>query len=165
MVRGLDYYTNTAFEIIAKEFAAQGTVCGGGRYNGLVGSIGKIDVPGIGFAMGMERILLLMEERKIEVDSPRTLDYYIIGMGKEAEIRVFKLANMLREKSFYTEFDYQNKSFKNRLKAADKLKAKHTIIIGENEIKNGSIMLRDMISGNQEEIDLTTFLENLEGEQ
>lgn len=165
MVRGLDYYTNTAFEIIAKEFAAQGTVCGGGRYNGLVGSIGKIDVPGIGFAMGMERILLLMEERKIEVDSPRTLDYYIIGMGKEAELMAFKLANMLREKSYNSEFDYQNKSFKNRLKAADKLKAKYTVIIGENEIKNGSIMLRNMTSGVQEEIDLITFLENLEGEQ
>lgn len=165
MVRGLDYYTNTAFEIIAKEFAAQGTVCGGGRYNGLLGSIGKMDVPGIGFAMGMERILLLMEERKIQVDSPARLDYYIIGMGEEAELITFKLANILREKSYYTEFDYQNRSFRNRMRNADRMQARYTIIIGENEIKKGSIMLRDMTTGDQEEIDLTIFLENLEGEQ
>lgn len=165
LVRGLDYYTNTAFEIIAKDFAAQGTVCGGGRYNGLVGLIGDRDVPGIGFAMGMERILLLMEEKKLHVDSESTLDYYIIGMGEEAEILSFKLASILRENSYYAEIDYQNKSFKNRIKTADKLNAKYVIIIGENELQKNTIVIKDMATGIQEEKDLKTFMNNLRGEQ
>lgn len=165
LVRGLDYYTNTAFEIIAKDFAAQGTVCGGGRYNGLVGSIGDRDVPGIGFAMGMERILLLMEEKNLSVDSERTLDYYIIGMGSEAEKLSFKLVNLLRENSYYAEIDYQSKSFKNRIKYADKLKAKYVIIIGENELEKNTVIIKDMEAGIQEEQDLTIFMNNLKGEQ
>ena len=165
LVRGLDYYTNTAFEIIAKDFAAQGTVCGGGRYNGLVGSIGDRDVPGIGFAMGMERILLLMEEKNLSVDSERTLDYYIIGMGSEAEKLSFKLVNLLRENSYYAEIDYQRKSFKNKIKYADKLKAKYVIIIGENELEKNTVIIKDMEAGIQEEQDLTIFMNNLKGEQ
>lgn len=165
LVRGLDYYTNTAFEIIAKDFAAQGTVCGGGRYNGLVGAIGDRDVPGIGFAMGMERILLLMDEKNLNVDSERTLDYYIIGMGSEAEKLSFKLANLLRKNSYYAEIDYQGKSFKNRMKNADKLNAKYLIIIGENELEKNTVIIKDMETGIQEEKSLSIFMNNLKGEQ
>lgn len=165
LVRGLDYYTNTAFEIVAKDFAAQGSLCGGGRYNGLVGLIGDHDVPGIGFAMGMERILLLMQEKKINIDSSKTLDYYIIGMGEEAEKLSFKLLHLLREKSYYSEIDYQGKSFKNRIKTADKLNAKYLIIIGDNELEKNTIIIKDMAVGTQEEKDLTIFMKNLKGEQ
>jgi len=165
LVRGLDYYTNTAFEIIAKDFAAQGTVCGGGRYNGLVSLIGDRDVPGIGFAMGIERILLLLEEKKINIDSDITLDYYIIGMGDKAEELAFKILNLLREKSYYAEIDYQGKSFKNRIKTADKLNAKYLIIIGDNELEKNTIIIKDMNVGTQEEKDLTIFMNNLKGEQ
>lgn len=165
LVRGLDYYTNTAFEIIAKNFAAQGTVCGGGRYNGLVGSIGDRDVPGIGFAMGMERILLLMSEKGIFKEKERSLDYYIIGMGEEAELLSFKISKTLRESNYITEIDYQGKSFKNRLKYANKIGAKKTIIIGEEEIARNAILIKDMATGQQEEIGIQIFMNNLKGEQ
>ncbi len=165
LVRGLDYYTNTAFEIIAKDFAAQGTVCGGGRYNGLLSLIGGRDIPGIGFAMGIERILMLMEEKKIKIDSDKTLDYYIIGMGDKAEKLSFKLLNLLRKKSYYAETDYQGKSFKNRIKTADKLNAKNLIIIGDNELEKNTLIIKDMTLGTQEEKDLTIFMNNLKEEQ
>lgn len=165
LVRGLDYYTSTAFEIIAKDFAAQGSLCGGGRYDGLVKLIGDRDIPGIGFAIGIERILLLMEEKNIKINSEKKLDYYIISMGEEAEKLSFKLVNMLRKNSFYAEIDYQGKSFKNRIKTADKLNAKHLIIIGENELEKNTINIKDMDTGIQEEKDLTIFMNNLKGEQ
>ena len=165
LVRGLDYYTNTAFEIIAKDFAAQGTVCGGGRYNGLVGSIGGKDVPGIGFAMGMERIILLLSEKNIFKDSKKILDYYIIALGELEEIPAFALLKKLRDHSYFAEIDYTGKNFKNKLKYADKSGAKSVIIIGENERKNKTVMIKNMETGQQEEIDLQLFINNLKEER
>ena len=161
LVRGLDYYTNTAFEIVAKDFAAQGTVCGGGRYNGLIGSLGGKDVPGIGFAMGIERIILLLSEKNLFSDNTSKLDYYIIAMGQQEEMAAFSLLKTIRDHCFFAEMDYAGKSFKNKLKTADKSGAKYTVIIGENEMVNQSVTIKNMQTGQQDTIDLQTFVNNL----
>ena len=164
LVRGLDYYTNTAFEIIAENFAAQGTVCGGGRYNGLVGSLGGRDVPGIGFAMGMERILLLQEERNLFPEDENVPEYYIITMDTPTRLRGFQLLQILRNQGYYAEIDYMGKNFKNQLKYADKSGAPKVIIIGEAELEKGSVIVKDMKKGQQTEVSWDAFIKKPEGE-
>lgn len=152
IVRGLDYYTKTAFEFVSVKAMAQGTVCGGGRYDHLVEEIGGPEVPGVGFGMGIERLLLMLEQEGIEIPSDDAADYVIITMGDEAKSAGMGLARKLRHEGFQVQVDMMNRNFKNQFKYANKIKAKNAIIIGEDEVRNGTINVKNMETGEQKTI-------------
>ncbi|MEV2910407.1 histidine--tRNA ligase [Paenibacillus larvae] len=157
MVRGLDYYTHTAFEYKAAGIGAIDTVGGGGRYNGLVGEIGGQDQPGIGFALGVERILLLLEAQGVEFAKPESLDLYVIGLGEAAERAIVKLVHQLRLEGLSTEKDYQGRKIKAQMKSADRLHAAYVAILGDDELERGEITVKHMATGEQETLPLEGF--------
>lgn len=161
LVRGLDYYTNTAFEIKDNALGAQDTVFGGGRYNGLAEEIGNRDLPGIGFALGIERLLLSLEAKGIELPLESGVDLYITVIGKKAKVESFKLLDKLRNQGFKTEIDYLDRSVGSQMKSADRMNAEYTIIIGEDELNNNSATIRNMKTGNEKEIQLSNLLEEM----
>ncbi|MBM7582292.1 histidyl-tRNA synthetase [Caldicoprobacter guelmensis] len=152
IVRGLDYYTKTVFEFISKDIGAQGTVCGGGRYDGLVGVCGGPETPGAGFGMGLERLLLVMESQGIEIPPPRNLDVMFITVGDEARFKAFKLVKDLRLKGISADMDHVGRSIKAQFKYADKLRVRRACIMGEDELRQGCVKVRDMASGQEEMI-------------
>lgn len=161
IVRGLDYYTRTVFELVSGLPGAQGTVCGGGRYDGLIEELGGNPTPGLGFAIGLERLLLFMEHVGAAFQSDRPCDLYLAGMGAEAAALVVKLAQRLREDGFYPEIDLMGRSLKAQMKYADKLGAKFSIVIGDNEIAAGEAKLKNMKTGEQQIIPLgDAFMEH-----
>ena len=155
MVRGLDYYTRTAFEVTTTALGAQNAVAGGGRYNGLVKELGGPDIPGIGFAIGLERLasLISLDEKDVV---PRP-DLFIAPLGEVAKTWSFALCNYFRMLGIRTEMGYGGKSLKSQMKRADKLKSRTTLILGDNEINEGTAELRDMSSGTQEKVSLDNF--------
>ena len=161
LVRGLDYYTNTAFEIKDNALGAQNTVFGGGRYNGLAEEIGNRDIPGIGFALGIERLLLSLEAKDIEVAEEAGIDLYITVIGEKAKKEAFRLLDILRNEDFKTEIDYLDRSVGSQMKSADRMNAEYTIILGENELNNNSATIRNMKSGKEDEIKLSNLLEEM----
>ena len=154
LVRGLDYYTGTAFEITAQGIGAQSSIGGGGRYNGLIAQCGGPDTPGIGFALGIERILLTIEQQGLTLPFEETLNVFIAALGEEAQAKAFNLAQSLRQKGVSVERDYLRRSLKAQLKAADRLKAILTVILGEEEIKKNAGIVRKMSDSTQVEIPL-----------
>lgn len=152
LVRGLDYYVKTAFEIIATGIGAQSSVGGGGRYDGLVEQIGGPPTPGIGFALGLERILLTMEEQEVEIATDSPGEIFIACMGEDAQLMGSKLAQELRQDGFVVEREYGNRSFKAQLKAADRYQVRYTLIIGEDEVKANQVQVKDMAAGSQEPV-------------
>jgi len=163
MVRGLDYYTHTAFEYKAAGIGAIDTISGGGRYNGLVGTIGgsAIDRPGVGFGLGLERVLLVLEAQGVDVPGARPLEVYMIGMGEAAEQEVARLLFQLRSAGLAAEKDYLGRKVKGQLKAADRFAAKFTAILGDDELSRGTIALKRMATGEQEEVPLTDLAETI----
>lgn len=161
LVRGLDYYTNTAFEIKDNALGAQNTVFGGGRYNGLAEEIGNRDIPGIGFALGIERLLLSLEAKEIELPLESGVDLYITVIGEQAKKESFKLLDQLRNNDLRTEIDYLGRSVGSQMKSADRMNAEYTIIIGEDELSNNSATIRNMKSGSEKEIKLNNLLEEM----
>ena len=160
LVRGLDYYCRTTFEIQTDRLGAQNAVAGGGRYDGLVKLLGGADVPAIGFALGMERLIALMEaEGRPE---PRRPDIFIAALGEQAEKRCFNLALELRKNGFLTEMDYGSKGLKAQMKRAGKLDARRVLIVGEDELASGKAVLRDMDNQEQQDLDLKKISEKLE---
>lgn len=154
IVRGLDYYTKTVFEFVTTKLGSQGTVCGGGRYDGLVEEIGGQHTPSLGFGLGMERLLALMEEQGIEIPTPTTCDLYIASMGDEAQKKAFNLAKEVREAMINVECDIVGRSLRAQMKYADKIGAKFSIVLGDNEIENNSAVLKNMETGEKTEISL-----------
>ena len=157
IVRGLDYYTGAVFEFIAEGIGAQSTICGGGRYDGLVESLGGPALSGIGFGMGLTRVILALEEAgldKIETAKP-TL--YVAALGARAQIKALAIVERLRREGEYAECDIVGRSLKAQMKYANKLGAKYTLIIGDSEIDAGKAQLRDMQSGEQREVELDNF--------
>ena len=157
IVRGLDYYTGTVFEFIAEGIGAQSTVCGGGRYDGLVSSLGGPELPGIGFGMGITRIILTMREMgldNIEAEKPLI---YIAALGERAMIKGLEITERLRRDGKYAECDVVGRSLKAQMKYANKKGAKYTLIIGDSEVDAGKAQLRDMESGEQSEVELDSF--------
>jgi len=147
MVRGLDYYTRTTFEVVTKSLGAQNAIAGGGRYDGLVRDLGGPDIPGIGFAIGMERLISMMPaEYGKYIVCP---DVFIAALGDEAQKIAFSLCNRLRMRGVRTDMDYAGKSLKSQMKRADKLNCLYTLILGDKEINENSVELRDMKSGTQ----------------
>jgi len=161
IVRGLDYYTKTVFEIVSKNIGAQGTVCGGGRYNGLVESLGGPEMPGVGFGLGMERLMLLIENLGIELENDERPDIFIANIGDNADIYVQKLISDLRKNGICAERDYLKRSVKAQMKYADKIGAKFTIVLGDDEINNKSARIKNMETGEQTEIELSSVAEFL----
>jgi histidyl-tRNA synthetase len=149
IVRGLDYYTKTAFEFITTSIGAQGTVCGGGRYDHLSEELGGPPIPGVGFGMGKERLLLLMEANGIDIPQPQGPDAFIAFMGEEGKAFGLKLMNTLRNEGLNVEMDCMARNLKGQFKYADRLKVKNTIIIGEDELKNGVVAIRNMEESEQ----------------
>jgi histidyl-tRNA synthetase len=152
IVRGLDYYTKTVFEVISDTIGSQGTVCGGGRYDKLVAEIGGQDLPGIGFGMGMERLLLVMENEGIKIPKPRLFDIYFVSMGAEARKKAFALTDELREAGVRADTDHCERSLKAQFKYADKCGAPFVAVIAEDEIKAGAAKVRDMRTGEEKNI-------------
>jgi histidyl-tRNA synthetase len=144
IVRGLDYYTKTVFEIISTDIGAQGTVCGGGRYDGLVEEVGGPSMPGIGFGLGIERLLLVLESLGIELPEPRLCDAYVCTLGDAAAVEGFCVTKRLRDDGIKAECDHMGRSLKAQLKYAGKLGARFTVIIGDDELSKGVAVVRDM---------------------
>jgi histidyl-tRNA synthetase len=154
MVRGLDYYSRTTFELITTELGAQGAIGAGGRYDGLVQQLGGPDVPGIGFAMGMERLVMLLNQ-KDQGESRHVLDLFLVTLGDKAHEKGFILMQMLRAEGLCVMMDHEGRSMKNQMKQADKLNARFVLILGERELENNEIALKDMHSGEQEHLKLS----------
>lgn len=154
IVRGLDYYTKTVFEFVTTEIGAQGTVCGGGRYDGLIEQLGGQHTPALGFAMGLERLLLLMEKQNCDYLSPKKCDIYFAVMGEAALEKVMQLSKSLREYGYYVEYDMMGRSLKAQMKYANKIGAVFTVVIGDNEIADGKAKVKDMDSGEETLLDL-----------
>jgi histidyl-tRNA synthetase len=151
LVRGLDYYTHTAFEIQSADLGAQATVCGGGRYDGLVAQLGGPDTPAIGFGMGIERLIILLEQLN-RFDIAPELDVYLISRGEKAEFQSAKLANDLRKKGYSVEVDLTSSAFGKQLKRADRSGAVVALILGDAEAEAEKVQLKWLISGEQAEL-------------
>ena len=150
LVRGLDYYTRTTFEITSNELGAQNAICGGGRYDGLVEKLGGKPTPGIGFAAGIERLLLASTFDK----KPPNIQIYLVGLGDAVRSTLITLAEDLRKNNFKTSFDYLRRSMKAQMREANKLGARYAIILGEDELKDKSVIIKDLSTSDQEKIAL-----------
>lgn len=162
IVRGLDYYTRTVFEFISTGIGAQGTVCGGGRYNDLVEQVGGKPTAAVGFGMGIERLILLLESLGLKIGEPYSPDVYIAPMCGDAKEIALKLANELRKNGISAEFDVMDRSFKAQMKYADKLMANFVIIIGEDELKADKVAIKNMKTGEQESVDKNRLVEYIQ---
>ena len=147
IVRGLDYYTRTVFEITSGDLGAQSAVCGGGRYNGLVEELGGQPTPGIGFALGIERIMMILKNQGIKLGEAETPDIFIAAIGDKADIVAQKLVYFLRNKGVSAERDLCSRSVKAQMKYANKLGAKFSMVLGDNEIEQGAADIKNMSTG------------------
>ena len=154
LVRGLDYYTKTAFEIQVATIGAQSAVCGGGRYDGLIQEIGGESTPGVGFALGMERVFSALAAQGSDIETENELDVYLVVAGDQASAAAFRLADQLRRAGLTCELDYADKSFKAQMKAANRLQAAYAVIIGEDELASGQATVKDMAEGQQVSVPL-----------
>ena len=154
IVRGLDYYTRTVFEFVSGDLGAQSTVCGGGRYDGLVEQMGGPKTAALGFAVGLERLLMIMDAQKCEFPETKLCDVYIAPMGEKAAIMASKLAKMLRAEGFFAETDIVGRGLKAQMKYANKIGAKYTVVLGDDEIAAGKANLKCMETGEQTEVSL-----------
>jgi histidyl-tRNA synthetase len=162
LVRGLDYYTKTAFEVKFEGLGAQDTIFGGGRYDKLAEEIGDKDIPGIGFALGIERLLLTLEKQNIEIPIDKSIDIYLTTIGDKAKKACFKLLNEFRKENIKAEIDYMSRSVGGQMKSADRMNANYTVIIGENELNSGKATVRNMKTGDEKEIKLDQLVESIE---
>lgn len=158
IVRGLDYYTKTVFEFVSNAIGAQGTVCGGGRYDGLVEELGGQSTPSLGFAMGLERLMLLLEAQECEFPAPATPDLFIIALGEKAVLKAVEIAKDMREEGFSALLDLNGRSLRAQMKYADKLGSKFTVVIGDTEVDEKIVKLKNMQSGEETELALDTFV-------
>ena len=151
IVRGLDYYTKTAFEFVSGELGAQSTVCGGGRYNNLIEQLGGDSVPGVGFAMGFERLLLTLEAENVEIEDTEKSDVLVAMLDKSNACRNYglTLAKKLRSEGIKVQIDLLARNFKGQFKFADRIGAKYVIVIGEDEIKTDTLTLKNMANSQQ----------------
>ena len=161
IVRGLDYYTKTAFEFVTTKIGAQGTVCGGGRYDHLVEEIGGPATPGVGFGLGKERLLLTMEACGVEIPEPSGADVFIAVMGDEAKAAGLKLMRELRQKGVTVQMDIMGRNIKNQFKYANRINAARTVVIGQDELENDSITIKNMATSEQVTVPMENIVEEL----
>lgn len=161
IVRGLDYYTKTAFEFVTSRIGAQGTVCGGGRYDHLVEEIGGPSTPGVGFGLGKERLLMTMEACGADIPESPGADVFIAVMGEDAKKTGLGLMRELRHKGISVQMDIMGRNIKNQFKYANRIKASKTIVIGQDEIESGSLVIKDMETSQQRTIPMESIVEEL----
>ena len=152
IVRGLDYYSRTVFEFTSSAAGAQGTVLGGGRYDGLLSQLGAKPTPAVGFGAGIERLLMVLEAEGVEIPMPDGVSCYLLGMDPESRKKAFLLAEELRKEGISCETDLLERSVKAQFKYADKLGAKFVAVIGENELNEGVAEVKDMRSSSSERV-------------
>ncbi len=160
IVRGLDYYTRTVFEFVSNQIGAQGTVCGGGRYDGLVEELGGPHTPSLGFAMGTGRLLMLLEAQGIELPKPDACEIYIAPMGENATVEAMRIVSELRSNGISAQTDVAGRSLKAQMKFADKIGARYTMVLGDNEIEQGKANLKNMDNGEITEVELENLGED-----
>ena len=162
MVRGLDYYTHTIFEIMsdAKGLGAQNTLCAGGRYNQLVAELGGPETPGFGFAIGMERVLLVLEAEGVELPVAHQLDAYVVNLGEEVNLAALKVVQKIRQAGFSADRDVLNRKAKAQFKTADKLNATLVLTLGESELEQGMINVKSMATRKEIQVPLTAIYED-----
>lgn len=158
IVRGLDYYTKTVFEFVSDSIGAQGTVCGGGRYDGLVEELGGQKTASLGFGMGLERLMLLMEAQNCPFPEPQSADLFIVALGDKAVLKALEITKDMRAEGFGCLMDLNQRSVRAQMKYADKLGAKFNLVIGDNEVESGCAKLKNMSTGEETEIQLETFV-------
>ena len=154
IVRGLDYYTKTVFEFVTDCIGAQGTVCGGGRYDGLIEELGGKHMPSLGFAMGLERLLMVMDAQGIEIPEDDKCALYIATMGDDAKVKAFELLRRVRECGLIAETDVVGRGLRAQMKYADKIGAKYSLVLGDNELAENKAKVKNMESGEQTEFAL-----------
>ena len=154
IVRGLDYYTRTVFEFITTDIGAQGTVCGGGRYDGLIETLGGPKTPALGFGMGLERLIITMEKQGCEFMEPEKCDIYFVSMGENAQKKAAALAALFREDGYRAEFDVVGRGLKPQMKYADKIGAKFVMVLGDSELESNTAKFKEMKTGRQTEVTL-----------
>lgn len=159
IVRGLDYYTKTVFEFVSGDIGAQSTVCGGGRYDGLISQMGGPETPALGFALGMERLLLLLDNQGAEFPEDKKCDVYFAPMGDNALLECTRLVKLLRDEGFEAQTDICMRGLKAQMRYANKLGAKYTAVIGDSETESGKIRIKNMATGSETEAELKNFVE------
>ena len=163
IVRGLDYYTKTVFEFVYDGIGSQGTVCGGGRYDGLFEELGGNHVPAVGFGMGIERLLLTLEAEGISLGDDTVPEIFFANIGEEAKVYAFAMAEKARGEGLRAQSDLMARSLKAQMKAADRFQVKYCVIIGDSELEKGIAVVREMAPGEQHEVLLSQLVEDLEG--
>lgn len=165
LVRGLDYYNHTAFEIMstAEGFGAITTLCGGGRYNGLSEEIGGPSAPGIGFGMSIERLLLALEAEQVPLINDDALDVYVVTLGEAAKKEGFQVLQQLRAAGIRADMDYLDRKMKAQMKSADRLQSKWVTVIGEEEVEQQIVQLKNMAEGTQQSVSVTKLIELIKG--
>ena len=161
IVRGLDYYTRTVFEFVSNEIGSQGTVCGGGRYDNLIGECGGPETGAVGFAMGLERIMMLVKSQELIESNGKSVDIYIGSIGNEGFLKAQAIGYELRKNGIRAEYDTLKRSVKAQLKYANKINAKYSVVIGENEVQNDCVSLKNMKESVQEEIKLSMLRDEI----
>ncbi len=161
IVRGLDYYTKTAFEFVTTSIGAQGTVCGGGRYDHLMEELGGPPIPGVGFGLGIERLLLTLEASGVQIPEPEPVEVFIAVMGDEAKAFGLKLLRQLRRAGVCAEMDALARNIKGQFKYANRIQAKKTVVIGENELAENKVAIKDMATSEQKEVAIDEILTEL----
>ena len=152
IVRGLDYYTRSVFEFVSTSIGAQGTVCAGGRYDGLIAQLGGNQIPAVGFAAGIERLLMVMQQSGVEIPNPDAPTVYLAGMDEASRQKAFMLATKLRLSGVIAEVDHMSRSIKAQFKYADKIGAKYVAVIGESELLEGAMNVKNMADGSSEKV-------------
>lgn len=161
IVRGLDYYTRTVFEFVSNDIGAQSTVCGGGRYDGLIAQMGGPQTPSLGFAMGIERLMMVLKAQNTELPEAHTCDLFIATLGDNAILKASALCKELRDEGYKAETDICGRGLKAQMKYANKIGAKFTLVLGDNEVENGKASLKNMSNSSEKEINLNELTEEL----
>ena len=161
IVRGLDYYTRTVFEFVSGDIGAQSTVCGGGRYDGLIGQMGGPKTPSLGFAMGIERLMMVLSAQNAELPKAPTCDLFIATLGEHAILKASALCRELRDEGYKVQTDICGRGLKAQMKYADKIGAKFTLVLGDNEVESGKATLKNMSNSAEKEIALAEIVEEL----
>ena len=161
IVRGLDYYTKTVFEFISENVGTQGTVCGGGRYDGLISAIGGNDVPGVGFSMGVERLIMELESRNLLPGTERIPEIYFVTVGEKSYAYARKISCALRKADVYTEMDLLDRSVKAQMKDANRKKARYVVVMGEEEISMNKAEILVMETGERKEVSLDSIYKRI----
>ncbi len=160
IVRGLDYYTRTVFEFVATGIGAQGTVCGGGRYDGLCEELGGNHMPALGFGLGLERLMLVLEAQGIELPEDQKCNLYVAPAGEAASLYAAGLVTNLRQEGIFALFDVSDRGIKAQMKYANKIGAEFVVVVGDNEIESGTAKLKNMESGEEIDVKLDTLSED-----